>query len=84
MQENHSLALENRKILNMTGVVEVEASNDTLVKVSTKLGKLSICGTGMSIEKINVETGDFSLKGEIKKIEYKTSGNSGKFSSLFK
>lgn len=84
MQGKHHLNLENRKILNMTGVLDVESSNDTSVKLNTELGKLLILGTDMSIEIINTETGDFSLKGEIKKIEYKTSGNSGKFSSLFK
>ena len=84
MQGKHHLNLENRKILNMTGVLDVESSNDTSVKLNTELGKVLILGTDMSIEIINTETGDFSLKGEIKKIEYKTSGNSGKFSSLFK
>lgn len=84
MQGKHNLSLENRKILNMTGIIDVESSNDTSVKLNTELGKLLISGTDMSIEIINTETGDFSLKGEIKKIEYKTSGNSGKFSSLFK
>ena len=84
MQDNHSITLTNRKKLNITGVIEVESSNDNYVKLSTKMGKLTIIGSDLSIEVINTDNGDFSLSGAIRKIEYKNSGNTGKFSSLFK
>lgn len=84
MQEKQNLTLENRKFLEVTGVIDVESSNDTIVKVNTKLGKLHIFGEDLSIEKINIDTGDFSLKGLVKKIEYKSSINNNKLSSLFK
>ena len=84
MQDNHSITLTDRKKLTMTGIIEVESSNDNCIKLSTKMGKLSIVGSDLSIEVINTDNGDFSLNGSIKKIEYKTSGTSGKFSSLFK
>lgn len=84
MQDNHSITLTNRKKLVMTGIVEVESSNDNCIKLSTKMGKLGIYGSDLSIEVINTDNGDFSLNGTVKKIEYKTSGDTGKFSSLFK
>lgn len=84
MQDTHSITLTNRKKLSMTGVIEVEASNDTLIKLSTKMGKIIITGSDLSIEVINTDNGDFALKGMVRKIEYKTSGNNGKFSSMFK
>ncbi len=84
MQDNHSITLTNRKKLTMTGVVEVESSNDNCIKLSTKMGKLTIIGSDLSIEVINTDNGEFSMNGTIKKIEYKNSGNTGKFSSLFK
>lgn len=78
------LTLEDRKILSISDVTEVESSNETTVKLNTTLGKLLITGTGLAINKINVETGEFSLSGEVKKLEYKTSHSKSKFSSLFK
>ena len=84
MQDNHSITLTNRKSLSMTGVIEVESSNDNLIKLSTKFGKIVITGSDLSIDVINTDSGDFALKGMIRKFEYKTSGNNNKFSSLFK
>ena len=78
------LNLEDRCTLSVTGVSEIESSDDTIVKLDTILGKLIIGGSNLSIDKINVDTGEFSLKGQIKKLEYKTSTQNGKFSSLFK
>ena len=84
MQDNHSIEITNRKKLKMTGILEVESSNDNCIKLSTKMGKLVINGSELSIEVINTDNGDFSLNGTIKKIEYKTAAATGKFSSLFK
>lgn len=88
MQENQKsrqiLTLEDRSALTITGVSEIESSDDTTVKINTNLGKLFIIGSNLSIDKINIETGEFSLNGQIKKLEYKTLSQNGKFSSLFK
>lgn len=78
------LTIENRKIFTLTGVTEVESSNESSVRLNTNMGRLIIYGSGLSIGKISVETGDFSMTGEINKIEYKASGGSGKLSSLFR
>ncbi|MBP3361940.1 MAG: sporulation protein YabP [Clostridia bacterium] len=78
------LTIENRKILTLSGVTEVESSNENSVRLNTNMGRLIIYGSGLSIGKISVETGDFSMTGEINRIEYKTSGSSGKLSSLFR
>ncbi len=86
MQENAKqiLNLEDRKLLNITGVCEIESSDDSIVKLDTNMGKLIICGTNLTIGKINTESGEFSLGGYVKKIEFKTSSKNNKFSSLFK
>ena len=78
------LTLEDRKKLTITDVTEVESSDENTVKLNTTYGKLIITGTGLTINQINVETGEFSLGGEVKKLEYKSSQSKGKFSSLFK
>ena len=78
------ITIENRKSFAMTGVTEVESSNDTSVKLNTNMGRLIICGNGLSIGKISVDTGEFTMTGEINKLEYKNTGKSGgKLSALF-
>ena len=78
------LTLEDRKNLTLTGVSEIESSDDTSIKLKTNMGKVWVLGTNLSIGKINVESGEFSVSGQIKRIEYKSSSQDGKFSSLFK
>ncbi len=83
-KQKQILTLEDRKTLSITDVTEVESSDESTIKLNTTFGKLLISGAGLTINQINVETGNFSLCGEVKKIEYKTSHTKGKFSSLFK
>ena len=84
MPDKHNIVLENRKTLRISGVSEVESSDNSLVKINTVMGKLIIVGSDMTIDKIDVESGEFCLKGEVRKLEYKSGAESGKFSSLFK
>ena len=64
MQENtnysQKLTLENRKTLSITGVTDVEASNDNIIKLNTNFGKLSIFGNNLKINSIDLKTGDFT------------------------
>ena len=81
----HSISLENRKILTLTGVSEVECSDDKQVVLKTSMGKLKISGSSLLIGKLNTDTGDLSLTGDINILEYKELKNkNGFFSSVFK
>ncbi len=85
MNSNHSLALENRKLLTLTGVCEVESSDDKQVILKTDMGKLKISGSSLSIGKLNVETGELSLSGNVNILEYKENKTKGGFfASVFK
>ena len=79
------IVIDNRESFSMTGVTEVESSDESTVKLMTNMGKLIIYGKNLSIGKISVETGDFSMNGEINKLEYRKSGKtSGRITSLFR
>lgn len=82
----HSLIVENRKTLTATGVSNVESFDDETVVASTGLGDLTVRGAKLSIDKLNLETGELTLNGEIVSITYtenRTSGG-GVFSRLFR
>ena len=81
----HTLQLESRKILTLTGVTEVISSDDKQVILNTCDGRLKVSGASLSIGKLNVETGELSLCGTVNFFEYKDIKNKGDFfSSMFK
>ncbi|WP_313164053.1 sporulation protein YabP [Sedimentibacter sp.] len=60
-----SLLLENKEILNVTGVEGVDNFNDEAVVLLTNKGKLTIKGERLNISKLNVDEGKLIVKGEI-------------------
>lgn len=86
--KNQNLILENREKLNITGVIEVGSFNDELITMKTELGELAIYGSGLKINKLNVDSSEVSINGNIQCLEY-SDKNNGKskmsmFSKLFK
>lgn len=66
IEENKSnLSLENRKKLTLTGVVEVISFDDEKILLNTKLGALTIKGTNLKMNKLDVQNGDVIIIGEI-------------------
>jgi sporulation protein YabP len=65
-----SLLLENKEILNVTGVEGVDNFNDETVVLLTNKGKLTIKGQKLNISKLNVEEGKLIVKGDINVLIY--------------
>lgn len=82
-----NLILENRERLNITGVVDVESFNDECVIVETELGVLAIRGEDLHISKLNLDSSELNVEGDILSLEYSdTEGSKSKgfFGRLFK
>ena len=60
-----SLVLENKEILNITGVEGVDNFNDEIVVLITTKGRLTIKGENLAISKLNVDEGKLMVKGII-------------------
>jgi len=73
----HSLILENRERLTVTGVVDVESFNDEMVVADTEMGLLIIRGEDLHINKLSVESSELSIEGYIASLEY--SDKDGRF-----
>ena len=89
MQENygkpHTMLLDNRKKLSLTGVSDVLGFNEELVSTKTSLGDLIIRGTKLHISKLNLETGEVDIDGNINSLQYIESRESKSFMQrLFK
>ena len=67
---NHRLCLENREKLTIDGVKSVEAFSDKDIILISVMGKITIKGENLHIEKFNKDTGEFSSTGKVSSIVY--------------
>lgn len=85
MNTRHTVTMEDRKKLQLTGVTDVESFDEQTVVLMTQPGELVIKGSGLHITKIDVVTGDLSLEGEIDELSYSDNRpTGGMFSRLFR
>ncbi len=83
---SHSLVLEGRSNLKITGVKDIESFDESLVVLFTSEGLLNIHGSGLHISKIDLDCGNIALDGEVFTINY-SGGESNKtsfFSKIFR
>lgn len=66
----HSLSMENREKLSLSGVEDVSGFDETLVLLRTTMGELSIRGEGLHIGRIDLESGSLELSGRIQELSY--------------
>ena len=81
----HSVILENRKAFTATGVSNVDSCDEQTIVAYTDLGELVVKGSGLHINRLNIETGELTLTGEVDSLTY-TQGrqNGGMLSRLFR
>ena len=83
--KNHTIMLDNRQKLVLTGAEDVNGFNEETVSVQTSNGLLIVKGEGMHIDKLNLETGDVTIDGKINAMQYLQSDNTrSRLSKLFR
>ena len=81
----HSLILEDRSTMTLSGVKEVCSFSDTSVSLKTSRGALLVQGKSLNIGRLNTDTGELFITGEINSIKYsKDKSSGGFFEGLFK
>ncbi len=71
--EIQNIVLENREKLNVSGVKDVLSFDDQMIIVQTTLGLLTIKGENLRVNKLNIDTSDFSVDGNISNLAYSNS-----------
>ena len=80
----HSISMEDRARLNVTGVEDVESFDENVIVMNTSRGDLIVRGSGLHIGKINLEVGELRVEGLISDLSYEEKTASGGFwSKLF-
>jgi len=87
--KSQNLILENRERLSVSGVIDVESFNDESVIVDTEMGVLVIRGEDLHISKLNLDSSELSVEGDIISCEYSDREGSrskglGFFGKMFK
>ena len=84
--QEHTVTIENRKDMLITGVVQVVAYDEYKVILKTDYGRLIISGRNLVAGEISAKTNQLSLTGDIDVLQYQQNkGKSeGMLSKLFK
>ena len=83
----HNVIMEDRKSLMITGVSDVDSFDEQTVVVYTDMGELTVRGSGLHIGRLNVETGELNVTGQIYALGYtddREKNTGGFFGRLFK
>ena len=73
MTNFQNIVLENRERLNITGIVDVFSFDDQIIIIETDLGLLTIKGENLKINKLSIDTSDFTVDGKIDSLTYSNS-----------
>lgn len=79
----HNVIMENRKMMTVSGVCDVDSFDEQTVIIFTDMGELTVRGSGLHINRLSLDIGELSLEGNIASLSYsddrpKASGFFGK------
>ena len=80
----HSVSMDDRGRLNVTGVDDVESFDEATIVMNTSQGNLIVRGSGLHIGKISLDVGEIKVEGMITDLNYEEKAHTGGFwSRLF-
>ncbi|MBQ7455770.1 MAG: sporulation protein YabP [Clostridia bacterium] len=74
----HTLSLNDRKTLTLTGVSEVTSFDEKQLVLHTGAGLLTVTGEGLHVSALLLEEGKLSVEGQIDAVAYSRKGFSRK------
>ena len=67
---SHSVHLDDRSLLSITGVADVSSFNETEVALLTEAGEMIVEGAGLHISKLDLEEGRVMIEGAVSALIY--------------
>ena len=80
----HTVSIDNRQRMTLTGVSQVETFDEETVILATDLGKLTIKGEGLKILGLDVDSGRCDVSGHIDGMAYSEDRSGGFMRRLFR
>lgn len=86
VQLPHNIMLEDRHMLTVSGVSDVDSFDEEAVTVFTDMGELTVRGSNLHINRLSVEVGELTVEGNISALIYTddTARGGGFFSKVFR
>lgn len=78
----HSLSVDRRESVSVTGMLDIISFDEETVIGETEMGVLVIRGANLHVNRINLESGELSVDGEITSITYEDQNGYAKGKSL--
>ena len=78
----HAISLDKRENLLVSGVTDVISFDEETVIAETEMGIIVIRGINLHVKKINLESGELSVTGEIDGVTYESPGAKKKAKSF--
>jgi sporulation protein YabP len=69
-QRHHSLIIEDRSTLTLTGVTDVDCFDEKAIRLYTTLGELIIRGRKLHVGDVSVESGNMHITGDVWQLQY--------------
>lgn len=82
----HNIIMEDRRLLTISGVSDVDSFDEQTVIVFTDIGELTVHGSNLHINRLSVEIGELMVEGTISSLTYTDNQpkSSGFFSKVFR
>lgn len=84
MKKPHILTLDNRRLLTLSGVEDVSGFDEQTINVKLSDATLVVKGASLHISKLNLESGDVVIDGQISSLQYLASSSGSLRSRLFR
>lgn len=87
LESNHNIIMEDRKKISLSGVVDIHSFDDELILTETQCGILTIKGSDLKMNKLNLENNELIVEGQIMALIYSENDEvkkSSMFGKLFK
>lgn len=68
--KGHSIFMQERENIIITGVLDVLAFDEESVDIETEMGMLTIKGIELHVNKLNLEKKELEVEGEIESLVY--------------
>ena len=78
----HALTIDRRESITVSGVTDVISFDEESVIGETEMGVIIIRGVNLHVKRINLESGELSVTGEIDGVTYENPGVAGKSKSF--
>ena len=70
VRKTHELTLTDRGSLTLSGVEDVSGFDENLVVLTTSMGELSIQGSDLHVERIDLDVGALEVRGNVQALSY--------------